>query len=134
MDRLEIPAANRVTFTACKFSTQTSLQVFNDPERLDFTPKLTGDGVINEHIYYGALAPALNVPILDNSNGVAGSWDERTASGCVMVEDNAVLLDETSQSMSGEILSKIVTIDPTVQPINGIFAIFAKINMKKQTK
>lgn len=125
MDRLEIPVASRPTFSLCKFSTHNSAEVFNDPENCDFTLRLTGDGVINESVYYGALAPALHVPVLDNSTGVAGSWDERTASGCVMVEGDAVVLDEESNSMSGELRSKIVTIDPTTQPINGIFATFA---------
>lgn len=125
MDLLEIPAASRPSFSLCKFSTQTSADVFNDAECLDFTPSLTSDGVKNENAYYGALAPALHVPVLSNSTGVAGSWDELTASGCVMVEGDAVVLDEVSNSMSGELRSKIVTIDPTTQPINGIFATFA---------
>ena len=125
-EELGTASASRVypTFNDCKFSLQTSEEIFNNPEVQDFTLKTTGDGVINDSTYYGAFPPAVNVPILDDSTGVAGSWDERSASGCVCVSDNAICLDETSQSMSGEILSKIVQINPASYQLNGIFAAF----------
>ena len=125
-EELETASASRVypTFNDCKFSLQTSEEIFNNPEAQDFTLKTTGDGVINDSTYYGAFPPAVNVPILDDSTGVAGSWDERSASGCVCVSDNAICLDETSQSMTGEILSKIVQINPASYQLNGIFAAF----------
>lgn len=125
-DELGIASASRVfpTFTDCKFSTQTSAQIFNNPTAQDFTLKTDGDGVINDSTYYGAFPPAINVPILDDSTGVPGSWDELSASGCVAVSDNAICLDETSQSMSGEILSKIVKINPASYQLNGIYAAF----------
>ena len=118
--------ASRVypTFNDCKFSAQTSYEIFNNPDAQDFTLKTTGDGVINDSTYYGAFPPTINVPILDDSTGVAGSWDERSADGCVTVSDNAICLDETSQSMSGEILSKIVKINPAAYQLNGIYAAF----------
>lgn len=112
------------SFTDCKFSTQTSAQIFNNPTAQDFTLKPSGDGVINDSTYYGAFPPAVNVPILNDSTGVVGSWDERSASGCVTVSDNAICLDETSQSASGEIMSKIVQINPASYQLNGIFAAF----------
>ena len=125
-DELEIASGSRVfpTFNDCKFSTQTSAQIFNNPTAQDFTLKTDGDGVINDSTYYGAFPPAINVPILDDSTGVPGSWDELSASGCVTVDDDAICLDETSQSMSGEILSKIVKINPGSYQLNGIFAAF----------
>ena len=125
-EELGTASASRVypTFNDCKFSLQTSDEIFNNPGAQDFTLKTTGDGVINDSTYYGAFPPAVNVPILDDSTGVAGSWDERSASGCVCVSDNAICLDETSQSMSGEILSKIVQINPSSYQLNGIFAAF----------
>ena len=125
-EELGTASASRVypTFNDCKFSLQTSEEIFNNPGAQDFTLKTTGDGVINDSTYYGAFPPAVNVPILDDSTGVAGSWDERSASGCVCVSDNAICLDETSQSMSGEILSKIVQINPASYQLNGIFAAF----------
>mgnify|MGYP003301608079 FL=1 len=62
------------------------------------------------------------MPILDDSTGVVGSWDELSASGCIAVADNAICIDETSQSRTGEILSKIVKINPAAYQLNGIFA------------
>lgn len=125
-DDLGTASGSRVfpSFNDCKFSTQTSAQIFNNPTAQDFTLKPSGDGVINDSTYYGAFPPAVNVPILNDSTGVVGSWDERSASGCVTVSDNAICLDETSQSMSGEIMSKIVQINPASYQLNGIFAAF----------
>ena len=64
-DELEIASGSRVfpSFTDCKFSTQTSAQIFNNPTAQDFTLKTDGDGVINDSTYYGAFPPAINVPI-----------------------------------------------------------------------
>lgn len=110
------------TFSSCLFSTQTAAEIFNNPDKQDFTLRPDGDGVINDSTYYGAFPPALNVPIMSDSTGVAGTWDELTASGCIAVENNAICIDEMSESMSGEILSKIVTINPATYQLNGIFA------------
>ena len=123
-EEYNVPAASRYipTFTNCLFSTQTAEQIFNNPSKQDFTLRPDGDGVINDSTYYGAFPPALNVPILSDSTGVAGSWDERSASGCIAVENDAICIDEASASMSGEILSKIVTINPASYQLNGIFA------------
>ena len=125
-EELGIASASRVypKFSDCKFSTQTSDEIFNNPTAQDFTLKIDGDGVINDSTYYGAFPPAINVPILDNSTGVAGSWDELSADGCVVVSNNAICMDENSQSMKGEILSKIVKINPAVYQLNGIYSAF----------
>lgn len=125
-EELGIASGSRVypTFSDCKFSTQTSAEIFNNPTAQDFTLKTDGDGIINDSTYYGAFPPAINVPILDNSTGVAGSWDELSADGCVVVSNNAICLDENSESMKGEILSKIVRINPAVYQLNGIYSAF----------
>ena len=109
-------------FKDCIFSTQTSEEIFNNPSKQDFTLREGSDAIINESVYLGAFPPALNVPILDDSTGVVGSWDELSASGCITVADDTICLDETSTSMSGEILSKIVKINPANYQLNGIFA------------
>lgn len=108
-------------FNSCLFSTQTAEEIFNNPDKQDFTLRPDGDGVIDNSTYYGAFPPALNVPIMSDSTGVVGTWDELTASGCLAVESNAICIDEASESMSGEILSKIVTINPAKYQLNGIF-------------
>ena len=112
------------SFTNCIFSNQTSDEIFNNPENQDFTLREGSDAIINDSVYLGAFPPALNVPILDDSTGVVGSWDELSASGCITVADDAICLDETSVSMSGEILSKIVKINPAVYQLNGIYSAF----------
>ena len=109
-------------FTDCIFSKQTSAEIFNNPENQDFTLRDGSDAILNDSTYIGAFPPALNVPILDDSTGVVGSWDELSASGCIAVADNAICIDETSQSRTGEILSKIVKINPAAYQLNGIFA------------
>ena len=110
------------SFSNCIFSTQTSEEIFNNPSKQDFTLREGSDAIINESVYLGAFPPALNVPILNDSTGVVGSWDELSASGCITVADDTICLDETSTSMSGEILSKIVKINPANYQLNGIFA------------
>lgn len=110
------------SFTNCIFSNQTSDEIFNNPENQDFTLREGSDAIINDSVYLGAFPPALNVPILDDSTGVVGSWDELSASGCIAVADNAICINETSQSRIGEILSKIVKINPAAYQLNGIFA------------
>ena len=109
-------------FTDCIFSKQISDEIFNNPENQDFTLREGSDAILNDSTYIGAFPPALNVPILDDSTGVVGSWDELSASGCIAVADNAICIDETSQSRTGEILSKIVKINPAAYQLNGIFA------------
>ena len=110
------------SFSNCIFSTQTSEEIFNNPSKQDFTLREGSDAIINESVYLGAFPPALNVPILNDSTGVVGSWDELSASGCITIADDTICLDETSTSMSGEILSKIVKINPANYQLNGIFA------------
>ena len=124
-EELGIAEENRVypTFVDCLFSHQTSKELFNDAENCDFTLPVGSDGIINEATYYGAFPPAIRVPIMTNSEGVPGSWDERTAGGCIMVADNAICVDETSNSLQGEILSKIVKINPSAVQLNGIYSL-----------
>ncbi len=123
-DEYEIAESSRYipTFTNCIFSTQTSEEIFNNPSKQDFTLREGSDAILSDIAYIGAFPPALNIPILDDSTGIVGSWDELSASGCIAVVDNTICLDESSTSMSGEILSKIVKINPANCQLNGIFA------------
>ena len=124
-EELGIAEENRVypTFVDCLFSNQISKELFNDAENCDFTLPAGSDAIINEATYYGAFPPAIRVPIMTNSEGVPGTWDERTAGGCIMVVDDAICVDETSNSLQGEILSKIVKINPSTVQINGIYSL-----------
>ena len=125
MGSWNIEEENRPKFINCVFSSQTSEELFNNPEAGDLTLKTTSEAVRAGRRYYGALAPALNLPILDDSDGVAGSWDERSANGILTVSGNAICLDETSSDNGGEILSKIVKIDTSKISITAILTKFA---------
>ena len=112
------------TFDQCIFSAQTSEQIFNDPENLDFTlvPGCDADWKTLQDTYCGALPPCTRIGVYDDSTGIKESWDERSASGCVIVDDNKIKLDTASASLTGEILSKIITIDPESLQFNGVFS------------
>lgn len=123
MDSLSIPVESRPTFTNCMFSTQVSTDIFNNPEKCDFTIKPGSDA--DSDIQYGAMPVAKNIPILDNSNGVPETFDENTASGCLTVLDNNIMIDEFSGESEGSILSKIITINPLTTSINAFYSLFA---------
>lgn len=120
----EIDDAKKPLFTTCKFSTQNSGQVFNNPENQDFTLRHDGDGVITANAYYGAFPPSLNIPILDYSVGVPGSWDENTKKGLIYVDDNCIKMDEMSLSIDGSIHSKVVCLDTAKYNLAAIYSAF----------
>lgn len=125
MNSAGVPEEDRPVFTNCIFSTQVSTDVFNNPEKVDFTLKLDSDAILAPGVYIGALPPALNVPIMNDSSQKPSTWDERTIAGCIEVSDNAICLDEASTDLQGEILSKVISLNPTEVNINAIFANFA---------
>lgn len=127
-DEFNIAESSRYfpTFTNCIFSKQTAYELFNNPDHCDFTLKINSDGIKNEYLYYGAFPPSLNVPILDDSSGVPYCWDEHTCDGCIVVSDNTICLDETSESKDGSIFSKIITLDPSKQQINAIYSLLIR--------
>ena len=117
--------ATPMTMIDCVFSTQSSSEVFNNPEKLDFSLKLDSEAIKAAGVWFGAMGPAIDVPILSNSEGVPGSFDELSANGCVLVSNDAISIDITSLEMNGEILSKILKIDPTSFNVNALFADFS---------
>lgn len=125
MDARGILEEDRPKFINCEFSAQTSAELFNNAEAGDLTLRPTSDAVRAGRRYYGALAPALNLPIMEDSTGVAGSWDERSANGILQVSGGAICIDETSTDTAGEIVSKIVKIDTTKMSITGVLTKYA---------
>ena len=111
-------------FTNTIFSDQSSEELFNNPEQCDMTliPNCDAD-IVDEKKYIGALPPAKNIPIRDDSTGIKEAWDERSASGCVIVSDNKIWIDPNSSSNVGSILSKIITINPREIQLNAIYSI-----------
>lgn len=114
----------RLNFVNCKFSTQTSSQVFNNVAKNDFTLKLDCDAVDGDS-YYGALPPALHIDCYDafDSDGHLNCWDGRTASGCISVSAEGIFLDTSANATSGRLLSKIIRANPQEIQFNGFFAI-----------
>lgn len=109
----------------CFFSTQTKDEIFNNPDKCDYTLKLDSHAIRGIGQYYGALPPAIDVPIMDDSEGVKETWDENSVAGCIAVVDDTICLDDTHIEITGEILSKIVRFNPTEINLNGIFADFS---------
>ena len=119
-------------FEACVFSQQTAAQILNDPDSNDFTIVPGSDADFGNNVYAGAYPPALRVPIHGvttggngttyGSDGHSACWDDRTVVGCVTTDDGKIVLDETSASMEGSILSKIVRINPLEHQINAIYS------------
>lgn len=111
-------------FTNTIFSDQSSEELFNNPDKCDMTliPNCDAD-LKDERKYIGALPPAKNIPIRDDSTGIKEAWDERSASGCVVVNNNKIWIDPNSQSDKGSILSKIITINPREIQLNAIYSI-----------
>lgn len=122
MDVLEVPSVNRSKYTNCIFSLQTADQIFNNCEHSDFTIRPGSDADLD--ISVGALPVSLNVPIIDNSDGVINSWDENTTTGCLEVLGNAIRIDDYSEDLQGSILSKIISINPLTMSITGLYAPF----------
>ena len=113
-------------FTNCIFSDQTSEEIFNNPEKGDMTliPGCDAD-LMDQKSYIGALPPAKNIPILDDSTGIAEAWDERSVSGCIVVENNKIWINPDSDSNVGSILSKIITINPREIQLNSIYSLMS---------
>lgn len=122
MDEWNVPEASRPTFTDCIFSNQDVYELFNDPDNYDFTLKLTSDAVLPNGGYIGAMPPAIHVPILDNSEGKAETWDETTASGVVTIENNEICYDPTLDEKRGEVLSKVLTLDTSKISLSAVYA------------
>lgn len=112
-------------FENCIFSDKTSDEVFNNAECQDFTLKYYPENpaILPNNEYIGALPPAVNIPILANSNGVVGCWDNRTLSGCLSVADNNIIVDPNSTADNGHILSKVLKIDPYYLQFSGVYGL-----------
>ena len=113
------------TFTSCLFTDETATDIFNNPTKQDFTLKPNGSGVISADAYYGAFPPALSIPIMDDSTGVAATWDENTCDGLIEVAGNEICIDEDSVATEGSIQSKIVQINPSSVTLSAIFSAYA---------
>lgn len=114
----------------CVFTEQTAEDVFNAPEQYDFTTKLDSAAYISVYHYFGALPPALNIPIVGTGNsgsdGIAACWDNRSIDGCLKVEDGNVKIDTASTEKAGRILTKIIKTDPFNVQYNGLYSMLTR--------
>lgn len=124
MDALGVATNSRPVFTNCVFSTETSDEIFNNAGAGDLTLRPESTAVRNERRYFGALAPAINVPIMDSSAGKKETWDEQSAAGLIKVSGNAICVDENSSETTGNIVSKVLKIDTTKMSLTAILTKF----------
>lgn len=114
-------------FNDCIFSAQTYNQIFNDADNGDFTLKPGCDADFSNGNHCGALPVALHIPILRDSTGIPSTWDERSVSGCLTVTsvDNDshafIAIDTDSVSEVGEMVSKIIAIDPAHVQLSSVW-------------
>lgn len=115
-------------FEDCVFSEQSADEIFNGAESGDFTliPGCDADWQTASGTYCGALPPAINIPVLEDSTARVGTWDERSVSGCLSVETKdgvtSICFDTDSPSEEGEIYSKIITVDPTKVQLSSVWS------------
>ncbi len=128
-----------VTFTRCIFSTKTSDELMNNPEHLDFTLRPTSEAIrtlvtSNGCLYLGAMPPAIALPIMDDSTGVAGTWDERSIDGCFEVVNNNICVNYQEIENGGRMMSKIVKLNPSEVQVDGLFSLptlpYKRLDMK----
>lgn len=126
--------STKVNFNNCVFSTQTAADTFNNTDLLDFTLKLTSEAVegypdINEKNYFGALPPALNIEIRENSDGHTNCWEHRSFNGLLKIDGDKIVIDEESAAVTGEGRTKVIPLNSlltTDKVLTGIFAMFSE--------
>lgn len=128
-----------ITFENCIFSAQTSAQLMNNPENLDFTLTPNSDAILkkassNGELFIGAMPPALSIPIMNDSTEEIGTWDERSIEGCIQIIDNKICVNPNDLASGGKILSKIAQINPAQMQLNGVWSVPTMPFLKKNIK
>lgn len=132
------PGQNKIALTntgatESRYTSQTAADLFNNVTLQDYTLKNGSDAILDPtdtlyasgiFMYFGALKPALNVPIMDDSSGVPGTWDENTATGALSVSSSDTIeIDLASTSELSEIHTKVVVIDNQQMILDGLKAL-----------
>ncbi len=126
--------STKVNFNNCVFSTQTAADTFNNADELDFTLKLTSDATqgfsdLGDKDYFGALPPALNIAIKENSDGQLNAWEARSFKGLLKIDGDKIVIDEESALETGEGRTKVITLDSLEtadKVLTGVFAMFGE--------
>ena len=124
----------KVTFSKCIFSTQTAADTFNNADVLDFTLKLdseAAEGAFQDisKDYYGALPPALNIAIKENSDGQLNVWEARSFTGLLKIDGDKIVVDEESAATTGEGRTKVIPLNSlrtADKVLTGVYAMFSE--------
>ena len=130
----QLSRRQRKNFNNCVFSTQTAADTFNNADELDFTLKLTSDATqgfsdLGDKDYFGALPPALNIAIKENSDGQLNVWEARSFKGLLKIDGDKIVIDEESALETGEGRTKVITLDSLEtadKVLTGVFAMFGE--------
>ena len=126
--------STKVNFSKCVFSTQTAADTFNNADVLDFTLKLTSEaaeGAFQDisKDYYGALPPALNIAIRENSDGQLNVWESRSFKGLLKIDGDKIIVDEDSAAVTGEGRTKVIPLDTLKtadKVLTGVYSMFGE--------
>lgn len=114
----------------CLFVREKAEDIFNNPEAYDFTTKIGSPATINAWHYFGALPPALNIPIYgtgnEGSDKKIACWDNRSLVGCLEVKEDCIKIDTASTDTKGCILTKIITTNPYKIQFNGVYSMLPR--------
>src|SRR5690554_5480891 len=94
MTNARMPTSGRTVFTNCIFSPQTSYDVFNNPDELDFSTKPGSDAVIDPTTHLGAIGPGINIPFHEDSDGEINCWEARSVSGSLQIIGSELHIDD----------------------------------------
>jgi len=128
--KLATLGTTKLTLTNCRYTSQTASELFNNHLLQDFTLKNGSDAILDPEdaiyvtgifTYFGAMKPALNIPIMEDSSGVPGTWDENTATGCLSIAAGDIIqINESSPSALSQIFSKVIAINNKEMVLDGI--------------
>lgn len=121
----ELAGTLACTFVDCVFLEKDSYEIFNNPDLGDLTTKLDSGVPYN----VGSLGPALNIPIYsrteieDNNYSVDNMWDPSSATGCVYVSENQILLSPSGDY--GSISTGLISINTDKYQVNKVVSSIA---------
>lgn len=124
----------RCFFEDCVWTEQTEDDIFNNVDALDFTLKEGSAGYLDYQRWYGTFQRAKSLAIYNDvyddsgiklsvgSDEKINCFDNRTIDGCLQIQDGSLCYDETSESKTGSITSKIIQLDPRMEQITKIYS------------
>ena len=119
-------------FNSCTWGTQTSAQLFVDPDHYNLALKDGCEAILGDKGYFGAIAPAKHIKFMQNSDGELYAFDHRTIDGdCLSISSTGELMVNLNSTDDGAIFSKVIRINPSELQFDGIEAL---IQTKKNSE